>query len=162
MGRQGRCGPTAQLDIPRAVDALSAVRRAAVHILESWGFGDPSWLGKAAVVVNELVSVMLAQGTGPLVLSLACRDREVRVTVVQHRGRQETNDRVVRDHDSDELAKRIVGALTQRWSFDHQLVNGSGEKGAWAVLLPAAIEPGRFVDWPTGAQSAPFAGGANA
>lgn len=124
---------TAHFDVPLSNDAPRQARATSAAILATWGYVDPAWCSRAALVVSELVTNAVEHAGGWVAVDLEAHDSSVAIAV------SDPSPVPPRRRDPDRRGGRGLGlieSLTVGWSVeDHH-----GGKRVRAELLPY---PGR-------------------
>ena len=118
----------ARFDLPVEVEAPATARHVATSLLHGWGFHDDEWIGRAQVVVSELVTNAVVHSGGSR-LSLELRADHGRVTIAAI----DQSAAAPRPREPDDTSGRglwLVKEMSAAWGVDGH----NGGKRVWAQV----------------------------
>jgi anti-sigma regulatory factor (Ser/Thr protein kinase) len=121
-----------QLELEPAPSSVAEARRFAQAVLEAGGASDDDWT--VAQVVSELATNAVVHAGSPFVVSIACDDSRIRVSVTDRRPLARAAIRRISNETTTGRGLRLVQTLGQAWGVDQT----DSDKTVWCELRRGA------------------------
>jgi len=121
-----------QLELEPAPSSVAAARRFAQAVLEAGGASDDDW--SVTQVVSELATNAIVHAGSPFVVSIACDEARIRVSVTDHRPLARAAIRRISNETTTGRGLRLVQSLGQAWGVDQT----DSDKTVWCELRRGA------------------------
>jgi anti-sigma regulatory factor (Ser/Thr protein kinase) len=120
------------LELEPAPSSVAAARRFAQAVLKAGGAGDDDW--RVTQVVSELATNAVVHAGSAFVVSIACDDAHIRVSVTDRRPLARAAIRRISNETTTGRGLHLVQTLGQAWGVDQT----ESDKTVWCELRRGA------------------------